>query len=87
MNKKLQTSKVWKKQQQQTNRQTEKKPKLSKTRWQQKTTIDLCNRSIGLHEFLEDRHEGKVSMSMKAIQTLGTSKHKRLFKGYLGLNN
>lgn len=24
---------------------------------------------------------------MKAIQTLGTSKHKRLFKGYLGLKN
>lgn len=31
--------------------------------------IDLCNYSIGLHVLLEDRHEGNVSMSMKAIQT------------------
>lgn len=38
INKKLQTSKEWNKNQQQTNKQANgKNPKLSKTRWQKKT--------------------------------------------------
>lgn len=45
----------------------------------------LCNYSIGLHEFLGDRHKVKVLMNMKAIQTPGTSKNKRLFKRVFGV--
>lgn len=70
---------------QKTNRQMEK-TKLSKTRWQQnKTTIDLCNCSIGQHELLEERREGNISMRMKTIQKLGTSKHQRLLKRVFGV--